>query len=90
MDVQADLSLCWLHKSYCRFCHTLAQFVSLLVAEDREKESLKIVLKVGGNKEQSPDVYSQSSHDEKKHKHKKKKKKKSGERDKDRSRHFGV
>ena len=21
VDVQADLSLCWLHKSYCGFCH---------------------------------------------------------------------
>lgn len=54
--------------------------------EDGEKESLKIVLKVGSNKEQSPDVYSQSSHDERRHRHKKKKKKKSGERD--RSRHY--
>ena len=26
-DVQADLSLCWLHKSYCRFCCVLAQLV---------------------------------------------------------------
>ena len=24
MDVQADLSLCWLHMYYCRFCHALA------------------------------------------------------------------
>ena len=23
VDVQADLSLCWLHKSYCRFCLVL-------------------------------------------------------------------
>ena len=22
-DVQADLRLCWSHKSYCRFCHAL-------------------------------------------------------------------
>lgn len=49
--------------------------------EEKEKESLKIVFKLGGNKEQSPDVYSQSSHEEKRHKHKKKKKKK------DRSKH---
>ena len=62
----------------------------VLLVEDREKESLKIVLKVGGNREQSPDVYSQSSHEDRKHKHKKKKKKKSGERDRDRSKQFGV
>ena len=24
-DIQADLCLCWLHRSYCRFCHALAQ-----------------------------------------------------------------
>ena len=24
--VQPDLSLCWLHRSYCRFCRALAQF----------------------------------------------------------------
>ena len=23
VDVQADLSLCWSHGSYCRFCHAL-------------------------------------------------------------------
>ena len=23
-DAQADLSICWSHKSYCRFCHALA------------------------------------------------------------------
>ena len=27
VDVQADLSLCWLHRSYCRFCHALSQYV---------------------------------------------------------------
>ena len=27
VDVQADLSLCWLHRSYCRFCHVLAQML---------------------------------------------------------------
>ena len=25
VDVQADLSLCWLHRSYCRFCLELAR-----------------------------------------------------------------
>ena len=25
VDVQADLSLCWSHRSYCRFCRALAQ-----------------------------------------------------------------
>ena len=25
MDVHADPSLCWSHRSYCRFCHALAQ-----------------------------------------------------------------
>ena len=25
VDAQADLSLCWSHKSYCRFCRALAQ-----------------------------------------------------------------
>ena len=29
MDAQADLSLRWLHKSYCRFCHALAQIIVL-------------------------------------------------------------
>ena len=24
VDVHADLSLCWLHRSYCRFCRKLA------------------------------------------------------------------
>ena len=27
-DVQADLSLCWLHRSYCRFCRALAHIDS--------------------------------------------------------------
>ena len=27
VDAQADLSLCWLHKSYCRFCRALAHIV---------------------------------------------------------------
>ena len=48
-----------------------------------EKESLKIVLKVGGADAGSDVSY---SHDEKKHKHKKKKKKK----DRDRHRHAEV
>ena len=26
VGLQADRSLCWLHKSYCRFCGVLAQF----------------------------------------------------------------
>ena len=26
VDAQADLSLCWLHKSHCRFCCALADF----------------------------------------------------------------
>ena len=26
VDVQADLSLYWLHRSNCRFCHALTQF----------------------------------------------------------------
>ena len=26
MDVQADLSLCWLNRSYCRFCRAPAHF----------------------------------------------------------------
>ena len=25
VDIQADMSLCWLHRSFCRFCHGLAQ-----------------------------------------------------------------
>ena len=29
VDVQADLSLCWSHRSYCRFCRALAQ-ISLI------------------------------------------------------------
>ena len=27
MDVQADLSLCWAHLSFCRFCHALAHII---------------------------------------------------------------
>ena len=30
-DAQADLSLRWLHKSYCRFCHVLADMVNVLI-----------------------------------------------------------
>ncbi|XP_052816064.1 bromodomain-containing protein 7-like [Mya arenaria] len=51
--------------------------------ESEERESLKIVLKVGGAQEQSDVAYTSSGYEEKKHKHKKKKKKK----DKDRHRH---
>ena len=29
VDVQADLSLCWLRRSYCRFCRVLAQLYRL-------------------------------------------------------------
>ena len=25
VDVEVDLSLCWSHRSYCRFCRALAQ-----------------------------------------------------------------
>ena len=32
MDVQADLSLCWSHKSYYRFCYGLAPYWNILVA----------------------------------------------------------
>ena len=27
IDIQADLYLCWLHRSYCKFCHALAQII---------------------------------------------------------------
>ena len=27
VDAQADLSLCWVHMSFCRFCHALAHMV---------------------------------------------------------------
>ena len=27
VDVQADLSLCWSHRSYCRFCRALPQIL---------------------------------------------------------------
>ena len=30
VDVHADLSLCWLHNSCCRFCHALTQMVIFL------------------------------------------------------------
>ena len=33
VDVQADLSLCWSHRSYCRFCLVLA-LISLLIRTD--------------------------------------------------------
>ena len=29
VDVQVDLSLCWSHRSYCRFCHVLTHFSCL-------------------------------------------------------------
>ena len=28
MDLQADVSLCWTHRSYCRFCHALGSYLS--------------------------------------------------------------
>ena len=28
MDGQVDLSLCWSHRSYCRFCHALSHIFS--------------------------------------------------------------
>ena len=28
VDIQADLSLCWSHRSYCWFCRALAHFIS--------------------------------------------------------------
>ena len=31
VDVQADLSLCWSHMSYCRFCRALAQMLITLM-----------------------------------------------------------
>ena len=30
VDVQADLSLCWSQRSYCRFCRALAHFLHLI------------------------------------------------------------
>ena len=32
VNVQADWSLCWLHRPSCRFCHALAQIQMVLVA----------------------------------------------------------
>ena len=32
MDVDADLSLCWLHRSYCRFCHELAHILWVFIS----------------------------------------------------------
>ena len=37
-DVQADLSLCWLHMSYCRFCLALVHFIFILLANLRKKK----------------------------------------------------
>ena len=31
-DAQADLNLCWSHKSYCRFCHALVQMKILALS----------------------------------------------------------
>ena len=28
VELQADLSLCWSHWSYCRFCRALARFIA--------------------------------------------------------------
>ena len=33
VDVQVDPSLCWLHRSYCRFCRALAQIIIKAMAE---------------------------------------------------------
>ena len=30
-DAQSDLSLCWSHKSYCRFCCALAHLVLIII-----------------------------------------------------------
>ena len=35
VDVQADLSLCWLYRSYCRFYRALALFCSLAASKLR-------------------------------------------------------
>ena len=32
MDAQSDLSLRWVHRSFCLFCHTLAQMVLMNTA----------------------------------------------------------
>ena len=34
MDVQADLSLCWSHRSYCRFCRAQAHIIMLIWEAD--------------------------------------------------------
>ena len=30
-DAQADLSVCWMHMPFCRFCHALAQIQEMNV-----------------------------------------------------------
>ena len=34
VDVQADLSLCWSHRSYSRFYHALAHFLCFVLPQD--------------------------------------------------------
>ena len=42
VDVQANLSLCWCHRSYCRFCRAMAQILSVIclvsIAERRPEK----------------------------------------------------
>ena len=32
VDVQAGMSLCWSHRSYCRLCHELAQLLIIMIS----------------------------------------------------------
>ena len=34
-DVHADLSLCWSHRSYCRFCGSLAYMSAQPIQDDK-------------------------------------------------------
>ena len=47
MDVQAFMSLCWSHRSYCRFYRVLVQMSSILICwifPDRDKGYIVIVM----------------------------------------------
>ena len=42
MDDQADLSLCWMHRSFCWLCHAAAQMFSLLQAKSQGSTSSNV------------------------------------------------
>ena len=58
MDVQADLSLCSSHKSYCRFCRELAHIIR---SEDVPRFSVNMVCFHGGKKKNDRSIMNKMS-----------------------------